>query len=458
MLTAADMRQEFRPMLRLAAPLALGELGWLIMGLVDTIMVGHLPQSAVAIGAVSLGTVLFYTIGLFGSSIMLGLDTLVSQAYGAGRLEDCHRYLWNALYFAFALTPALMLIIFSGLPWLTHFDIDPAVTSVTVPFIKVLNWSTLPLALYFVFRRYLQSMGIVRPVVFSLVSANVVNLFGNWALVYGHLGLPALGVPGSGWSTFISRIYMALVLAIAVVYYDRKRRSGLWKAPRRLEMELIRKLLRLGFPVAAQQVLEISAFSVSTVLIARLGAVPLAGHQIAMNVASITYMIPLGIGSAAAVRVGQALGARNPQAAKRAGWMALLFGVVFMACAAVALVSIPKLIARIYTSDPVVIGAGATLLMIAAIFQLFDALQVVAAGALRGAGNTSTPMLAHLLGYWVVGMPLAIVLCFQFGWGAVGFWTGFCVALISIGCILLASWQRLISRLTRLPLPATAGS
>jgi MATE family multidrug resistance protein len=138
--------------------------------------------------------------------------------------------------------------------------------------------------------------------------------------------------------------------------------------------------------------------------------------------------------------------------------MALLFGVAFMSCAAIALVSIPKLIARVYTSDPAVIGAGATLLMIAAIFQLFDALQVVAAGALRGAGNTHTAMLAHLLGYWVVGMPLAVLLCFKFGWGAVGFWTGFCVALISIGCILLASWQRAINLLTRLPLPVTAGS
>jgi MATE family multidrug resistance protein len=457
MLTVREMRQEFRPMLRLAVPLALGELGWLVMGLVDTIMVGHLPRSAVAIGAVSLGTALFYTVGIFGSSIMLGLDTLVSQAYGAGRLEECHRYLWNALYLTLGLAPAVMMLVFALLPWLTHFGIDPDVISATIPFIKVINWSTLPLVLYFVFRRYLQSMDIVKPIVFALVSANLVNLLGNWALVYGHFGLPALGVTGSGWSTFISRIYMTAVLAVAVVYYDRKRASGLWKASRRLATARIGQLLRLGLPAATQFLLEISAFTVSAVLIGRLGAVPLAGHQIALNVASVTYMIPLGIGSAAAVRVGQALGGGDTQAAARAGWMALLFGAAFMSCSAVLLFSIPRAIAGIYTTDPQVISAGATLLVVAAIFQLFDGLQVVATGALRGAGNTHTPMLVHLVGYWMVGMPLASLLCFKFGWGAVGFWTGLCVALVCIGCILLLAWKRLIGRLTRSPYVAVPG-
>src|SRR5947209_16291755 len=238
------MRREFRPMLHLAAPLALTELGWLLMSLVDTIMVGHLPNSAVAIGAVSLGTTLFYTGGIFGSSIMLGLDTLVAQAYGAGRVEECHRNLFNALYFALVLAPGIMLLVFAGLPLLKRSGVDPSVLKETIPFIHALNWSTLPLVLYFVFRRYLQAMDIVKPVVFALISANLVNLFGNWVLVYGHLGLPGFGVTGSGWSTCISRIYMVLVLALAAIYYDRQRSSGLWHASRMLEMARIRELLR----------------------------------------------------------------------------------------------------------------------------------------------------------------------------------------------------------------------
>ena len=177
------MRREFRPMMRLAAPLALPELGWLLMHFVDTIMVGHLPDSAAAIGAVSLGSTLFYTVGIFGSSIMLGLDTLVAQAYGAGKVQECHRDLFHALCFALVLAPAIMVLVFAGIPWLNRTGVDPAVLKKTAPFVRALNWSTLPLVLYFVFRRYLQAMAIVKPVVFTLISANLVNLLGNWVLV-----------------------------------------------------------------------------------------------------------------------------------------------------------------------------------------------------------------------------------------------------------------------------------
>jgi MATE family multidrug resistance protein len=447
MLTVAEMRQEFRPMLGLAFPLVLAELGWLLMAMVDTVMVGRLPYSAVAIGAVSLGGTLFYAIGFFGSTIMLGLDTMVSQAYGAGRLEECHRAFFNALYFATVLAPSLMILIFAGIPLLNYFGVDSQVLAQTIPFLKALNWSLFPLVLYFTFRRYLQAMGIVKPVVFALISANLVNLMGNWVLVYGHLGFPAMGVPGSGWSTCISRIYLVAVLVLAVIYYDRKRSSGLWRASRCVEIRYLRELLRLGLPAGSQTVLEISAFSATTVLIARLGAVPLAGHQIAMIIASLTYMVPLGISSAAAVRVGHGIGAGDFPAAARAGWMAILFGAIFMSCSALVLFFFPRAIARIYSPQPQVISMGATLLMIAAVFQLFDALQTVATGALRGAGNTRTPMLAHLLGYWIIGMPLGALLCFKFGFGAAGFWMGLCLALILIGIALLLVWHRTVNGL-----------
>ena len=322
-------------MLRLAAPLALTELGWLAMGFVDTVMVGRLPDSATAIGAVSLGTTLFYTIGLFGSGIFLGLDTIVAQAYGAGKLEECHHALWNALYMACALSPILMFVVLACIPFFPDFGLAPALVTATVPFLKALVWSTLPLALYFVLRRYLQSMDIVKPVVFALISANLVNVFGNYALIYGHFGFRAMGVTGSGWSTCVSRIYMALVLALAAIYYDKKRCSGFWRASRRMELARLRELLRLGFPAASQLLFEIGAFACATFLVGKLGAVPLAGHQIALNVASFTYMVPLGIGSAAAVRVGQALGADNLAGARRAGWTALFFSTLFMSLSAV---------------------------------------------------------------------------------------------------------------------------
>lgn len=444
MLQLDDIRQEWRPMLRLAAPLALTELGWLAMGFVDTVMVGRLPDSATAIGAVSLGTTLFYTIGLFGSGIFLGLDTIVAQAYGAGKLEECHHALWNALYMACALSPILMFVVLACIPFFPDFGLAPALITATVPFLKALVWSTLPLALYFVLRRYLQSMDIVKPVVFALISANLVNVFGNYALIYGHFGFRAMGVTGSGWSTCVSRIYMALVLALAAIYYDKRRCSDLWRASRRMEPARLRELLRLGFPAASQLLFEIGAFACATFLVGKLGAVPLAGHQIALNVASFTYMVPLGIGSAAAVRVGQALGAGNIAGAKRAGWTALFFSTCFMSASAICLLLLGRPIARIYSPELDVVRAGATLLTVAAVFQLFDGLQVVATGALRGAGNTRTPMLANLAGYWLIGLPLGALLCFKLRMGAPGMWAGLCLALILIGSLLTAVWNRTI--------------
>src|SRR4051794_10024697 len=203
MLQLSSLRQEFRPMLRLAGPLVLAELGWMSMGVVDTIMVGHLPNSAEAIGAVSLGTVLFYLIALFGAGIMLGLDTLVSQSFGAGDLEDCHHSLVNSIYLVLIITPILMSLVWFGIPLLPRFGVNPAVLDLTAPFLKAVLWSTFPLLLYFAFRRYLQGMNIVKPIMFILITANLVNLVGNWMLIYGHLGSSAMGVAGSGWATCI---------------------------------------------------------------------------------------------------------------------------------------------------------------------------------------------------------------------------------------------------------------
>ena len=444
-----EIRQEFRPMLGLAAPLVLTELGWISMGFVDTVMVGRLPDSATAIGAVSLGTTLFYTIGIFASGILLGLDTLVSQAYGAGQIDECHRTLWNSLYLALVLSPAVMIAVLACIPLLRGFGLSAGLVGETEPFLRALIWSTLPLTVYFALRRYLQAMNVVGPVMFALVSANLVNLLGNWTFVYGHLGFPKFGVPGSGWSTCVSRVYMMLVLAGAAVYYDRKRSSGLWRSSRRLELKRVMELLRLGLPAGSQLLAEIGAFTLATILIARLGAVQLAGHQIALNVASITFMVPFGISSAAAVRVGQAIGARNLPAASRAGWTALLFGACFMSCSGLLLFSFSRPIARIYTPEADVVKTGAMLLIVAAIFQLFDGLQVVATGALRGAGNTRTPVTANLIGYWAMGLPLGALLCFRWRMGAVGMWAGLCLALVIIGSSLLLVWSRQMRELLR---------
>ncbi len=439
------LKLEFRPMFELAWPLVLANLGWMSMGIVDTMMVGRV--SAAAIGAVSLGSALFATIGLFGAGVMLGLDALVPQAFGAGRIEDCHRALLTSFYLSLPLTVVLMAIVEWCGPMLRGARIHPAVLSQTFPYLRALNWGTWPLLLYFSFRGYLQGMNLVKPVLFALVSANLINAAADWILIYGHLGAPAMGAEGSGWATCVSRYYMALVLLVAILRNDRRRQTRLDEVPLRLDLYMTRLLMRLGIPAALQIVVEIAVFAAATMLIGRLDPVSLSGHQIAMITVSFTFMVPLGVGSAAAVRVGQALGRGDIAAARRSGAAALALGAGFMGCAAMVLLLAPRAIVRAYTPDARVIQAGASLLVVGAFFQVFDGFQVVATGALRGTGDTRTPMVCHLLAYWLFGLPLGYFLCFRQGWGAVGLWIGLCAALILIGLILLCVWFRRIRAL-----------
>jgi MATE family multidrug resistance protein len=327
-----------------------------------------------------------------------------------------------------------------------RFGISVELVGPMRPFLTALNWGTLPLLGYFALRRYLQAVNVAVPIMFALISANLVNLAGDWALIYGHLGFRAEGITGSGWSTCFARIYMLLVLAITLARVESKRRPSA-SAHRRLDQRKIdtariRALLRLGLPAAGQILLEISAFAAATALCARLGPVPLSGHEIALNCAAFTFMVPFGISSAAAVRVGQHLGRRDPEAARRAGWSAIMLGAGFMSSAGLVFVSFPRIIARAFSSDPAVVRVGASLLLVAAAFQLFDGLQVVTTGALRGRGDTKTPMLANGVAYWLIGIPLGYGLCFRLGLGAQGVWIGLCVGLMIVGSTLLVAWHR----------------
>jgi len=441
------LRAEMRPTLRLALPLVLAEIGWMTMGIVDTIMVGHLPDSANAIGAVSISSSIFNVVAFFGGGLLIGLDTLVAQAFGAGKREDCHRSLVNSIYLSLVMTPLLMAPVWFFGPLLQALHIDPLVASLAVPYMKALAVGLFPLLLYFAVRRCIQAMDMVRPVAFALVTANLINLLFNWVLIYGKWGAPAMGMVGSGWSTALARLYMALVLVGYLLGYDRRHRTELLKTPVNIDFTRIRRLIILGLPAATQITLEISVFALTAALIGRLGAVPLAAHQIALNTVAFTYMVPLGISSAAAVRVGQAIGRKDPAGAADAGDTAIFLGAAFMALCSALLLLFPRSIARMYTPDETVIRTTVLLLAAGAAFQLFDGLQTVATGALRGAGDTRTPMLCHFTAYWIIGLPLGAWLCFRRGWGAFGLWSGLSLALILIGIVLLQAWRRAVSKL-----------
>jgi multidrug resistance protein, MATE family len=372
----------------------------------------------------------------------VGLDTLVSQSFGAGRREDCHTSLVNGIYLSFAIAPFLAIPVWVIPRYFERFGVTHPVAVLAAPYMRTLSAGLVPLLLYFAVRRTLQGMNMVRPIAFALVTANLVNLVGNYIFVYGKFGMPAFGVTGSGIATCISRGYLALVLVVYLLRYDARHKTELLKTPVQPNLNRIRQLIALGFPAALQQTAEVSVFALVASLIARLGAVAQAGHQIALNTVAFTYMVPLGLSSAAAVRVGQALGRRDSAGARNAGNTAIVLGASFMSCMSVVLLVFPRYIARIYTDDQTVIHAAITLLAAGAAFQLFDGIQTVSTGALRGTGDTRTPMLCHFSAYWLMGLPLGSYLCFERHWGALGLWVGLSLSLILIGILLLIFWRR----------------
>jgi MATE family multidrug resistance protein len=284
-------------------------------------------------------------------------------------------------------------------------------------------------------------MNHVHIVMFTLVTANLVNWLFNWLLIYGHGGFPAMGVRGSGWATVIARVYMAAVLGGYLLWIDRRDHLRIFAVARARAFKVVREILRYGIPSGVQIELELAVFFISAVWIGTLGALPIAAHQVALNVVAMTYMVPLGIGAAAAVRVGQAIGRRDPDGARRAGWVAIVMGAGFMALCGIALVAAPHAIARAFSDNENVVVAAVSLLQIGAIFQLFDGIQVVSSGSLRGAGETRLPMLTVLFAYWSAGLPVGYWLCFHAGWGARGLWVGFCTALIIVGVVLINVWR-----------------
>jgi MATE family multidrug resistance protein len=446
-----SVRQQIKPVLTLALPLIAAELGWMSMGIVDTVMVGHMQNPAINIAAAALGQVLYNTLAFGIAGILLSLDTFLSQSHGAGRYDEANRWLYHGLILAAALAAVLFGLIELAPIAMRLMPIDSQVMAGSIRFLHALNWGTPTLFLYFTLRRYLQAFNHVRPIAFALVTANLCNLFFNWLLIYGHswgaIQIPALGITGSGLATSISRAYLAIFIASAIWHVEHKHNYGLRSTLRHIESSRLTRLALLGAPAGGQIFVEISIFGLVTFLIGIMGPLPLSGHEIALNCASFTFMVPFAISAAAAVRVGQAIGRNAPREAAAAGWASILLGAACMATFSIVLLLFAHPIARAFTPDRAVIAATVPLLFVAAAFQFFDGLQITATGALRGAGNTHAGLVVQIVGYWIIGLPVGCWLGFRLHYGAVGLWLGLCLGLIVAGIALTSVWRHTTRRL-----------
>ena len=435
-------RAELRDMLGLAAPVVVVQVGLQLMGFVDTLMVGRV--SADALAGVALGNFYFLNIAIVGMGTLMVLDPVVSQALGAGDLAGARRGIQRGVVLALAVSAVVgMAFASSGLAF-GLLRQPPAVVPLAVSFVQVSVAGLPPFFVFVVLRQSLQAMLSVRPVLWAMAVGNVVNLCANWVLIFGHLGAPPMGVAGSAWSTALARWVMLATLLVAGWPVLRTHLRGSWRAA--FEAAPLWRTLRLGLPIGMQWFFETGAFALATLMFGWLGTVPLAGHEVALTLASLTFMVPVGFSSAAAALVGRAVGRGDMPSARRHAAGALVLGVGFMACSSVLMLAFPRLIAEWFTRDPAVVAVAAALIPIAGVFQVFDGTQAVASGLARGTGDTRVPMLIQLCGFWAIGVPLCGVLGFGTRLGGEGIWWGLTSGLIAAA--VLQAW-RVQSRLRR---------
>ena len=426
-------RADFVALSRLAGPLVLIHVGTMLMGVVDTIMVGRV--SAAALAAVALGNMYFFAISIFGMGVLFALDPIIAQALGARDELAVRRGLQRGLVLSLVLTVPITLALLTVRPVLELVNQPADVIPNAAGYVYRNALSVWPFYVFVVLRQTLQAHHRVLPIGLTIVAANVVNVVLNYAWIYGNFGFPAMGVIGSAWATTASRWLMALML-LALGWSTLKRYFA-ERAPNLLDVQPLWRMLRLGLPIGAQMMLEGGAFNIMALLMGWLGVVQVAAHQIALNLASLTFMVPLGVSSAAAVIVGHAVGRGDPEGVRRSTVASLAVGAGFMLFTGVLFIAAPELLARLYTPEMVVIALAALLLPIAGVFQVFDGLQVVAIGLLRGLGDTRTPMVVNVVGFWCIGMPVSLWLGFGLGYGAQGLWWGLVVGLVVVAVFLI---------------------
>ena len=435
-------REDLRATVRLAGPVVAIQVGMMLMGVVDTIMVGHV--SALALAAVALGNLYFFGLGVFGMGTLMVLDPVVAQAVGARDDPAVARGIQRGFLIALLIgVPATLLLLPAEL-FMTVARQPADVIPQAAAYATRLTPGVLPFFFFIVLRQSLQSMHRTAPIMVAIVVANLVNAALNWVLIFGNLGAPAMGVAGSAWATTLSR-WLLLLLLLALTW----KRLQTYLLPIRPEIfhwAPLGRMLRLGIPIGCQYTLEFGAFAFVALMMGWLGTREMAGHQVAINLASLTFMVPLGVADAASILVGHAVGRGDLPGTRGAARAALLCGVGFMSCTAVAFLTIPHVFAGLYTEEEAVLALAVSLIPLAGVFQVFDGTQTVAGGILRGLGETKVAMLVNLVGYWFFGLPVSYLLGFVLGLGPSGLWYGLVLGLAAVATILLVRVRLALAR------------
>ncbi|MBY0489129.1 MAG: MATE family efflux transporter [Gemmatimonadaceae bacterium] len=424
-MTGRDWQRDLREMMQVALPIVLINLGIQAMGVVDTLMVGRLGGAAIA--AVALGNFYFFNVSVFGIGVLFAIDPVVAQAVGAGDEAAVARGVQRGLVLALAIAVVVMLVLTPGEAILGALEQPAEVVSQTAVYARRRALGAIPFFAFAVMRQTLQALGPVRPILFAALVANLVNAVANWLLVFGNGGAPALGVAGSGIATAISTWVMAGVL-LMIAWPVLRPTLRPWRADS-LTWGPMSRMLRIGVPIGVQWFFESFAFGLTALFMGWMGTASLAGHEIALNMAAFTFMVPLGISGAAAAVVGRAIGRGDMPAARRDAAAAIACGAGVMCVSAVVFISAPGALAALYTTEAATFAVATSLIPLAGWFQVFDGLQAVTSGVLRGTGDTRIPAILHMVAFWGVGIPLGWWLGFHTSLRERGLWVGLVAGL-----------------------------
>lgn len=430
-------RAELWATLTLAAPLAATQLAQIAITTTDVLMMGWIGPEALAAG--SLGAHLFFVLHLFGLGVALATSPLMAQAIGARRhrVREVRRSVRQGFWATTAIGLPCCAILWQTESILIAFGQGPVHAALAQDYARAMIAGFLPALWFVVMRCFVTAIGRPRPALIVMIVGVAANAFGCWVMMFGKLGAPALGLVGAGISSSLTNILLCGLLLMVVLRDRRMRRYHLLGRLWRPDWRRLGEIFRVGLPIGGSFLFEVMLFAFAVLMMGWIGTAELAAHQIAVQVCSITFMVPLGISQAATVRVGLALGANDSKAIGHAGQAAMLLGVGFMATMAVILWTVPYPIIGLFLdltvpANGTVAAMAAGFLAVAAVFQIADALQVVGGGALRGLKDTRMPMMIVAIGYWGVGLPVALLLGFQLGWGGFGIWIGLAVGLIAV--------------------------
>ena len=436
------IKTEIRQTLKLAGPMILAQLAQVSMTFVDTVMVGWLGTRQLA--GVALGGAVFFPVVVVGLGILMAVGPMVAQGYGGGDREAIRSAVRHGLWLGTLLAVAASLAAWHG-SWLLRWGGQEEETIVLAEgYLRAIAWGVVPHLWFGVLRCFFEGISRPRAVLIITVAGLLVNVGGNYILMYGKLGFPALGLVGCGWASTLVYWTMFLAIVFFVLKSDELKPYRVLSRLFRLDWRHFSDVLRIGWPIGAMLGFEVGLFSATAFLMGLFGKTVLAAHQIALQCAGYTYMVPLGLSLAVSVRVGQAIGRKDLEGARRAGYVGMGLGPSFMVVAALCFWLFPRPIVSLFldvdsaaNSEVVLHTVG--FLAVAAVFQVFDGLQATAAGALRGLKDTRTPMIVALVAYWIVGLSSGYLLAFQFGWRGTGLWWGLVLGLSTAA--LLLSWR-----------------